>query len=115
MTSLLRSSEAAEPAERLGQGPTDLYLHQGSIAVLQPLVHWSCQERAGLPGVLTQAYGLTGGTSSRQRQQEHLIQEITRWQKANTRTLPTETKTTLHYQNPVLPPQQVLHTQIPEN
>jgi hypothetical protein len=49
-----------------------------------------------------------GGTSSSQRQQEHLTPEITRWQKANTRILPTETKTTWHHQNPVLPPQQVL-------
>jgi hypothetical protein len=60
-------------------------------------VHWSCQERAGLPGVLTKAYRPTAGTSSSQRQQEHLTPEITRWQKANARILPTETKTTWHH------------------
>jgi hypothetical protein len=58
--------------------------------------------------VLTQAYRLTGGTSSSQRQQEHLTPEITRWQKANARILPTEPKTTLYFQNPVFPPQGVL-------
>ena len=35
-----------------------------------------------LPGVLTQAYRLTGGTSYSQRQLEYLIPEITRWWKA---------------------------------
>jgi hypothetical protein len=43
--------------------------------------------------VLTHAYRLTGQTSSSQRQQEHLTPEITRWRKANTRILPTETIT----------------------
>jgi hypothetical protein len=36
--------------------------------------------------------------------------EIIRWQKANIRILLTETKTTLHYQNPVCSPEQVLDT-----
>jgi hypothetical protein len=57
-------------------------------------MHRSGQERAGVPGVLTQAYRLTGRTGSSQRQQEDLTPEITRWQKAYTRILPTETKTT---------------------
>ena len=100
----------AQTREFLGQGATGLYLQPGGEAVPQPSVHWSCQEGAGLPGVLTQAYRLTGGTSSSQRQQEHLTPKITRWQKANTRILPTETKTTWHQQNPVLPPQRVLNT-----
>jgi hypothetical protein len=68
------------------------------------------EERAGLPGVLTQAYRPTGGTSYSQTQQDHLTPEITRWQKENARTLPTETKATWRHQNPVLPTQQVLDT-----
>ena len=66
------------------------------------------QERAGLPGVLTEANRHTEGTSSSQRQLEHLTPEITRWQKANIRILPTETKNTWHHQKPVIPPQQTL-------
>jgi hypothetical protein len=66
-------------AEQLGQGPKVLHLHPAGGAIPQPFVHWACQERAGLPGVLTQAYRLTRGTSSSQRQQEHLTLEITRW------------------------------------
>jgi hypothetical protein len=62
---------------------------------------------SGLPGVLTEARRLTGGTSSRQRQLEHLKPEITRWQKANIRILLTEIMTTRHHQNPVLSPQRV--------
>jgi hypothetical protein len=95
-------------AEQLGQGPSGLYLHPGGRAVPQLSVHWSCQDRAGLPGVLTQEYRLTRGTSSSQRQQEHLTQEITRWPMANIRILPIETKSTWHHQNSVLSPQQVL-------
>ena len=64
--------------------------------------------RVGLSGVLTQAYRTTGGTNCSQRQQDQLTPEITRWWKASTRTLPTETKATWHHQNPVLQPQQVL-------
>jgi hypothetical protein len=41
------------------------------------------QERVGLPGVLTEANIITGGTSSSQRQLEYLTPEITRWRKAN--------------------------------
>jgi hypothetical protein len=48
---------------------------------------------------------ITGGTSSSQRQLGHLTPDITRWQKANVRILITETKTTLHHQNPVFTPQ----------
>ena len=66
------------------------------------------QEIVGLPRVLTEAKRITGGTSSSQKQLEELTPEITRWQKANVRILLTETKTTQHHQNPVLPPQQVL-------
>ena len=58
------------------------------------------------PIVLTQAYGRKGGTSSSQRQQDKLTPEITRWRKASTRTLPTETKAIWHHQNPLLPQQQ---------
>jgi hypothetical protein len=43
------------------------------------------QERAGLPGLLTEAKRITGGTSSSQRQLQQLTPEITRWQKANIR------------------------------
>ena len=104
----LRSTQASEAAEQLGQGPTGLHLHPGGGAVLLPSVHLPCQGRACLEGVLTRAYRFTWGTSSSQRQQEHLTPEITKWWKANTTTLPTEMKTTWHHQNPVLPPQQVL-------
>jgi hypothetical protein len=65
------------------------------------------QERAGLPGVLKQAYRPTGGMSSSQTQQEYLTPKKTRWEKANERILPTESKITWHHQDPELP-QQVL-------
>jgi hypothetical protein len=42
--------------------------------------------------VLTQAYRLTGGTSSSQRQQEYLTQEITRWQKIKRKNLTNRNK-----------------------
>ena len=48
-----------------------------------------------------------GRTSSSQRQLENITPEITSWQKTNVRII-TETKTALHHQNPVLPPQLVL-------
>ena len=41
------------------------------------------QERVRLPGVLTKANRITGGTNSNQRQLEHLTTDITRWQKEN--------------------------------
>jgi hypothetical protein len=69
------------------------------------------QGRHGLPGMLTEAYRPTGGTSLTQRQHDQLTPEITRQQMASTRTVPTETKATWHHQNPVLPQQQVLDTQ----
>jgi hypothetical protein len=37
------------------------------------------QERVGLPGVLTEAKRITGGTSSSKRQLEQLTPEIIRW------------------------------------
>jgi hypothetical protein len=55
-------------------------------------MHWPCQERADLPGLLKQAKRLTGGISSSQRQLEHLTPEITRWLKAKIRILLTKTK-----------------------
>ena len=85
---------------------------QGNKAVLQPFVHRSVQERVGLPQVLTQAYRHKRGKSSRQRQQEHLTAEITRWHKANTRNLPIETKSTWQYHNPVVLSQQVVDVSI---
>jgi hypothetical protein len=48
----------------MGQHSTGLHLHPGSGAVPQPWVYYSCQERAGLPGALTQAYILTGKTET---------------------------------------------------
>ena len=68
------------------------------------------QERVGFPGVLIEDDRITGRTSSRKRQLEHLTSEIKRRQKANIRIFLIETKTTLHHQNPVLPPQPVLDT-----
>ena len=93
-----------------------LHLQPGGRAELQNSSHLPAestlttetQERVGLPGVLTEANRITGGTSSSQRQLEHLTPEITRWQKANIRILPTETKNTWHHQKPVIPPQQTL-------
>ena len=53
----LRSAQAAEAAEQLGQGPMGLYLQPGGGSVLQCSVNWITeQERDFLPGVLTQAY-----------------------------------------------------------
>jgi hypothetical protein len=49
------------------------------------------QERAGLSGVLTETNRLTEGTSSSQKQLEHLTTEITRWWMTNLRTLVIET------------------------
>ena len=46
----------------------------------------------------------------RWRQQDQLAAEITRGTKANTTSLPTETKATWHHQKPVLPQQEILHT-----
>jgi DUF438 domain-containing protein len=60
------------------------------------------QEKTDLPGVLT--HRLTGGTSDIQRQQDQLTPEITRCGEA------TQTKTTWHHQNPILPLQNVLDT-----
>jgi hypothetical protein len=68
------------------------------------------QERVRLPGVLTEANRITGGRSCSQRQLQQLTPENTGWQKANLRTLVTETKTSQHHQNPAFPPQQVLDT-----
>ena len=48
-----RSTQASEAAEQLGQGPSCLHLHPRGQAFPQLFVHWSFQERAGLPGVLT--------------------------------------------------------------
>ena len=39
------------------------------------------QERARLPGLLTEANRITGEKSSNQRQLQQLTPEITRWQK----------------------------------
>ena len=87
----------------------------GSQEASKPSVLRPCQKRVGLPGIQTQAYRPTGGISSSQRQQDQLTPEITRWQKASTKTLPTETKATWQHQNPVFPPQQVPeHPNTPE-
>ena len=100
----LRSTQAAEAEEQLEERPTCFPLHPGGGTFSQPSLNWTCQERPGLSVVLTEAYRLTGRTNSRERQQEHLTTEIIRWWKANTRTLPTQTKTTWHHQNLVPPP-----------
>ena len=77
--SALRNAQAAEAVEQLGQGFTGLHLQSEDEAVMQPSIYLSCHERAGLSGVLmTQAYRLRGGTSSSQRQQEHMTPEMTK-------------------------------------
>jgi hypothetical protein len=68
------------------------------------------QVRVGLLGVLTEAKRITGGTSSSQRQLEHLTPEINIWQKANVRILLTKTKNIGNHQNLVCPSQRVLDT-----
>ena len=116
------STWAAEATELLGQGSfgssSSARRRSGSSVLClpslpeesSPAVTPGTQERAGLPGVLTEANRLTGGTSSSQRQLEHLTPEIARHQKVNIRILLTETKTIQLHQNPVLPPQWVLDT-----
>ena len=64
--------------ELLEQGPMGLFLQPGGGVDLQSSVHWSYQERADLPGVLTQAFRPTGGTSSSQRQQDQTTPETAR-------------------------------------
>ena len=51
--------------EQLGQDASGLSSACRAWAVAEPSVQKFHQERAGLPGVLTQAYRLTGVTSSR--------------------------------------------------
>ena len=71
-------NKIAQAKELLGQGRISLHLQAGGGAIQQPPMHWSCQERAGLPGVLTQAYRLTEVRSSSQKELEHLTPEIAR-------------------------------------
>jgi hypothetical protein len=66
--------------------------------------------RTAIQGVQTQGYRPTRGISSSQREQDQLTPEITRWQKASTRTLPIETKATWHHHNSLLSKQKVLDT-----
>ena len=70
-----------------GAGPlSGLHLQPGGRAEIQTVMHLHAestlttetQERVGLPGVLTEASRITGGTSSSQRQLEQLTPEITR-------------------------------------
>jgi hypothetical protein len=61
-----------------------MHLHPEGRAVPQPCVHWSCQERDGLPGVLLQAYRLTGGTSK-----NIYHQRLPDGERKNARILPT--------------------------
>ena len=119
------STQASEAKEILGQGhfrpsssarrwirASDLCvpsLQKESLPAESTLTTGT-QERVGLPGVLTEANRITGGTKSSQTQLEHLMPEIARWQKANIRILLTETKTTGHHQNPAFPLQRVLDT-----
>ena len=71
----------------LGRVPSELHLQPGDRAELQNPMHLpddstlktETQERVGLPGVLTGANRITGGTSSSQRHVEYLTREITRW------------------------------------
>ena len=51
----LRKAQASQAAEQLGHGPKGLHLQPGGGAVPKSSVYWSLQERAGLPGALTQA------------------------------------------------------------
>jgi hypothetical protein len=76
-----------------GTGPVSgLHFQPGGRSERQIFVHLPCkslpaestlttetQERARLPGLLTEANRIKGGTSSNQRQLEQLTLEITRW------------------------------------
>jgi hypothetical protein len=105
-------SRVTEATELLGQGPfrpsSSARRQSWSSALWAPsppeeslptgsALTPGTQERAGLPGMLTEANRLTGGTRSSQRQLEHLTPEITRWRKTNVRILLTGTKTTWHH------------------
>ena len=94
--------------EQLGQDPSSPKSAPTAWAVPESYVHKFCQEKASLPGVGTEVYRPTGGTSSSQRQQEHLTPQNARWQKANARILPTENKIIWQHHNLVPQPQQVL-------
>ena len=99
--SVLEACTSGIPILSVHTGMWALLLEQLSLPNFLP-------ERTGLQGVLT--YRLAGQMSHSQRQQDHLTPEITRWQKASARTLPTETKATWHHPNAVLPQQQILDT-----
>jgi hypothetical protein len=88
-----------ECTEHRNSGPAGIVSFQSPSASRawagpEPSVHKFHQERAGLPGVLTQAHKHTGGTSSSQRHQDHITREIPRWRKENARIIPTETMAT---------------------
>jgi hypothetical protein len=105
-TGYLRGFLFSQEAD-LSSRPPYTFLQEESLSAESALTTGT-QETVRLPGVLTEDNRNTGGTSSSQSQLEHITPEITRWQRANERILLTETKTTQHYQNTVLPPQQVL-------
>jgi hypothetical protein len=65
--------------------PLGTFPSTGELAYKESFDHWGSGERVGLPGVLTEASRITGGTNSSQRQLEYLTPEISRWPKANVR------------------------------
>jgi hypothetical protein len=88
---LRRTCRPQKQQSFLDRVPLGLHLQPGGGADPQSCVHLSCQrkmayrefsdtgnqERAGLPEVLTEGNRLTGRTSSKQRQLEHLTPEVT--------------------------------------
>ena len=92
----LASREGSDPRIRRGIWDPDFCapsLQEESLPS-QSALTTGTQKRVRLPGLLTEANRITGGTSSSQRQIEHLTPEISRWWKANIRILLTETKST---------------------
>jgi hypothetical protein len=69
----LRDLRIQEPRNSQGQDPSHFCLH----AMPQLSLPKFLPEKTGLSGVLT--HRLAGGTSHRQRQQDQLTPEITRW------------------------------------
>jgi hypothetical protein len=76
--SLRWSLRRVQATELLGESPTDLHLQPGGGAVLQPPVHWSCQERSDLRSADT---GLQTHRKNKLRPKtaRTTTPEITRW------------------------------------
>jgi hypothetical protein len=77
--------------KQLGQDLSSLHLHLQAKVIPQPSAPNAAQERAVLARS-ADTLKITGGTSSSQRQQEHLTLEITKWREECEKILQTKTK-----------------------